>query len=308
MFAAIPFPIRPRRVCFDWRRTPVHWIPGEPTATHVVNALHLLLPPGERWFIDVFREALPQVTEPGLRAAMKGFMGQEATHSVQHANVLDHLATHGLDAQPFVDRLDRVFAGPLGRRPPGGRKILRPEWLRIRLAVIAAIEHYTAVLGNWILDADDFDKAGADPAMLDLLRWHGAEEVEHRAVAYDVFRCLGGRGPLRYARRLVGFAIATGLLLWFWFQGAAYLMHTDPQNPGGKYLLTDHNRAVRKGLLPSWRLLGTAVPRYLRPHYHPDHEGPVEPALAYLAARRDDRIRSVSPVPRRTGPEPEPGG
>jgi predicted metal-dependent hydrolase len=162
---------------------------------------------------------------------------------------------------------------------------LRSEWLRIRLAVIAAIEHYTAVLGDWILNARAFERARADPAMLDLLRWHGAEEVEHRSVAYNVFQHLGGRGLGRYARRIVGFAIATMMLSWFWFWGAAFLMDADPQRPGRKYLLPDHNRAVRKGLLPSWRLIIASIPRYLRPRFHPDGEGSVESALTYLTAR-----------------------
>ncbi|WP_261994278.1 metal-dependent hydrolase, partial [Streptomyces sp. t39] len=45
-------------------------------------------------------------------------------------------------------------------------------------------------LGDWVLNADGLDRAGADPVMLDLLRWHGAEEVEHRSVAYDLLRHL----------------------------------------------------------------------------------------------------------------------
>ncbi|MQY28129.1 metal-dependent hydrolase [Nocardia aurantia] len=286
MFKPDPRRLKPRRTTFDWNHTPLYWIPGEPTATHVVNALHLLLPPGERWFIDVFREALPLVRDADLEALMKGFMGQEGTHSVQHAVVLDRLAEAGLDSRPFVDRLEQVFQGPLGHHRPRWLPIPRREWLRLRLSVIAAIEHYTAVLGDWILGARAFEQAGADPTMLDLLRWHGAEEVEHRAVAYDVFRHLGGRGPARYARRVAGFAIATPMLLWFWFWGAAYLMDADPQRPGGKYLVSDHNRAVRKGLLPSWRRLGAAVPRYLHPGFHPDREGSMESALTYLADRQ----------------------
>ncbi|WP_231387099.1 metal-dependent hydrolase [Nocardia sp. BMG111209] len=282
----MPRRLKPRRTTFDWDRTPMHWIPDEPTATHVVNALHLLLPPGERWFIDVFREALPLVRDAELEVLMKGFMGQEGTHSVQHAVVLDHLAEAGLDGRPFVDRLEQVFHGPLGHHPPRRLPIPGREWLRLRLAVIAAIEHYTAVLGDWILGAHAFERAGADPTMLDLLRWHGAEEVEHRAVAYDVFVHLGGRGPARYVRRVTGFAIATVLLLWFWFWGAAYLMDADPHRPGGKYLVSDHNRAVRKGLLPSWGRLGAAIPRYLRPGFHPDQEGSMESALTYLAGRQ----------------------
>ncbi len=57
-----------------------------------------------------------------------------------------------------------------------------------RLAIIAAVEHITAFLGDWVLNADGLDRAGIHPTMLDLLRWHGAEEVEHRSVAYDVMR------------------------------------------------------------------------------------------------------------------------
>ncbi len=38
------------------------------------------------------------------------------------------------------------------------------------------------------LDSKSWDKA--DPAMADLFRWHLAEEVEHRCVAYDLFEHL----------------------------------------------------------------------------------------------------------------------
>src|SRR5579872_5462491 len=48
----------------------------------------------------------------------------------------------------------------------------------------------------------DRDYAGADPVMLDLLRWHGAEEVEHRALVYDVYQDLSGSYALRCAAML----------------------------------------------------------------------------------------------------------
>ena len=58
-----------------------------------------------------------------------------------------------------------------------------------RLWLIAAIEHYTAVLGDFSLNCawDDHD---ADPTIVDLFRWHGSEEVEHRMVAHDVAHLL----------------------------------------------------------------------------------------------------------------------
>ena len=275
--------IAPRRVAFDWTRTPLHWIPDEPTATHVINVLHLLLPAGERWFVKVFKEGLPLVRDPELLADVKGFMGQEATHSVQHAHVLDHLAAQRLDTADFTRYVDFLFERLLGERPPLGAPLPEREWLRFRLAVVAAIEQFTAVLGDWILAAEALDRAGADETMLDLLRWHGAEEVEHRAVAYDMFRHCGGHGLPRYARRVAGMAVTAPVMLYLWAWGTAYLIRHDPQLAGRfRYSLAEHNRAVRKGLLPTWRSLGAAVPRYLRRSYHPSREGSLSRAVEYL--------------------------
>ncbi|MGW6748693.1 metal-dependent hydrolase [Streptomyces sp. NPDC055006] len=278
------YAITPRRVSFDWETTPLHWIPDEPTATHVINVLHLLLPAGERWFVKVFKEGLPLVDDPELLADVKGFMGQEATHSVQHAYVLDHLAAQRLDTGDFTKHVDFLFEKLLGERPPLGAPISTQEWLRFRLSVVAAIEQFTAVLGDWVLHAEGLDAAGTDEVMLDLLRWHGAEEVEHRAVAFDMYQHCGGEGLPRYARRLAGMAVTAPVMLYLWAWGAAYLIRRDPQLAGRmRYSPAEHNRAVRKGLLPSWRELGAAIPRYLRRSYHPSQEGSLRKAVEYLA-------------------------
>ncbi|MGW6139007.1 metal-dependent hydrolase [Streptomyces sp. NPDC055140] len=278
------YAITPRRVSFDWETTPLHWIPDEPTATHVINVLHLLLPAGERWFVKVFKEGLPLVDDPELLGDVKGFMGQEATHSVQHAYVLDHLAAQRLDTGDFTKYVDFLFEKLLGERPPLGAPVSTQEWLRFRLSVVAAIEQFTAVLGNWVLHAEGLDAAGTDEVMLDLLRWHGAEEVEHRVVAFDMYQHCGGEGLPRYARRLAGMAVTAPVMLYLWAWGAAYLIRHDPQLAGRmRYSLAEHNRAVRKGLLPSWRELGAAIPRYLRRSYHPSQEGSLRKAVEYLA-------------------------
>jgi predicted metal-dependent hydrolase len=277
-------PVVPRRVSFDWAETPLHWIPDEPTATHVINVLHLLLPTGERWFVEVFKEALPLVDDPVLLSDVKGFMGQEATHSVQHAHVLDHLAAQRLDTEAFTKYVDFLFEKLLGERPPFRVPIPTREWLRFRLSIIASIEQFTAVLGNWVLHAEGLDRADADKIMLDLLRWHGAEEVEHRAVAFDMYQHCGGKGPARYARRIEGMAVTAPVLLWLWVWGTAYLIRHDPQLAGWlRYSLREHNRAVAKGLLPTWREMGAAIPRYFRRSYHPSQEGSLRKAVDYLA-------------------------
>ncbi|MFB7273722.1 metal-dependent hydrolase [Streptomyces sp. NPDC056244] len=278
------YAIVPRRVSFDWHGTPLHWIPDDPTATHVINVLHLLLPAGERWFVKVFKEALPLVTDPELLKDVKGFMGQEATHSVQHSYVLDHLAEQRLNTDAYTRRVDYLFEKLLGEKPPWGIPFPAGRWLLYRLAFVAAIEQFTAVLGDWVLRAEGLDRAGSDKVMLDLLRWHGAEEVEHRAVAFDMYEHCGGPGALRYARRVGTMCVTAPVLLWLWSSGAAYLIRHDPQLAGRpRYSLREHNRAMGKGLLPTWRELGGAIPRYFRRSYHPSQEGSLRRAVDYLA-------------------------
>jgi uncharacterized protein len=219
--------IRARRVAFDWESTPLHWVPDDPQTTHTVNVLHLLLPAGERWFCQLFRQGLDSVGEDHeqLRSDVKGFIGQEAVHAQAHAAVLEHLDAQGLDARPYTRRIDTLFERVLADHPIGERAWLRPlarNWLIARLAITAAIEHFTCVLGSWIIeDSGELDRVGADPVMLDLLRWHGAEEVEHRCVAFDLFEHLA-HPSTRYVRRVVAMLGVFAVLVSCWVAGRAF--------------------------------------------------------------------------------------
>lgn len=265
--------LRPRDVRFDWSALPAHWIPGEPFATHMFNVMHLLLPEGERWFVQVFKEALPLVTDERLREDVAGFIGQEAMHASAHQGAQDHLTQHGIDPAPYVRQLEWFFRERL-HRPDGGRR-----WLVARLAVIAAVEHMTAFLGHWVLNSPRLDEVKADSTMLDLLRWHGAEEVEHRAVAYDLFDHVDGR----FANRVAAMAVALPFLVWLWARGVRYLMAKDPRT-NQKARWRDLARAGRRGLLPSVPYLVVSILRYYKPGYHPSQEGSTSQAVAYLAS------------------------
>ena len=76
--------LQARNVEFDWSDLPMHWIPGDPFSTHVLNVLHLLLPAGEEWFVETFKEALPLIEDEKLREDVVGFIGQEAMHPNAH--------------------------------------------------------------------------------------------------------------------------------------------------------------------------------------------------------------------------------
>jgi uncharacterized protein len=95
-------------------------------------------------------------------------------------------------------------------------------------------------------------------------------------------------------------AVTAPVLLWLWAYGAAFLIRDD-RGPGSgpRYSPREHNRAVAKGLLPSWRALGAAVPRYLRRSYHPSQEGSLYLAAQYLAtspATRRAVVRAGRPA------------
>ncbi|SEM42776.1 Predicted metal-dependent hydrolase [Streptacidiphilus jiangxiensis] len=275
-------PLQARRVSFDWTRTPLHWVPDDPFATHMINVLHLLLPAGERWFVDVYKQALPLVRDARLREDMIGFIGQEAVHSQAHSTVLDHMIAQGLDPSPYTAQMDWFFEHLLGDHtaPPAATA----WWLKERVAIIAAIEHFTAVLGKWVLEARGFERFGADPVMVDLLRWHGAEEVEHRSVAFDVYQHVDGR----YGRRMRAMTTVFPTMFWLWVRGVKFFIANDPQlTPAQRKALEpkikDWVRAAKAELVPSPKEIFTAVPRFMRKRYHPTQEGSTAKALAYLA-------------------------
>lgn len=273
--------LEPRDVRFDWSGLPLRWIPGEPVASHVINVLHLLLPAGERWFAATFQRALPLIRDDALREDVIGFIGQEAIHAEAHQGVLDYFRAHGLDPAPYVRQIEWLLGRILGEQP-GMTAAQQREQLIEHVAVVAAIEHFTAFLGHWILNADALDRAGAHPVMLDLLRWHGAEEVEHRNVAFDLLVHL----DRRYVRRVRALALTGPVLVWLWARGARFLVSADPElgQPKTKVSWRVCIAAGRRGVLPGLPQAGRSAARYLRPGYHPSQEAGARQAIAYLGS------------------------
>ncbi|HZE40661.1 MAG TPA: metal-dependent hydrolase [Stackebrandtia sp.] len=272
--------LHPRDVQFDWETLPLHWIPGEPFATHTINVLHLLLPEGERWFVRTFTQALPLIRDDRLREDVRGFIGQETMHAEAHNEVVEHLNACGIDPGPYVRQVEWIFRDLLGDRA-GLSERARRRYLVERLAVIAAIEHFTAFLGHWVLNARELDAAGADPDMLDLLRWHGSEEVEHRHVAFDVARHVHRSYPLRVRSAL---SVAY-MLIMLWWRGLRFFIEADPVLSQRKRArLRSFMRAAGRGLLPRIRHMVRWMLRYLRPGYHPSWDCSTPQAVAYLAS------------------------
>lgn len=280
-----------RKVRFDWSNLPLHWVPGDPFTTHMINVLHLLLPEGERHFIKAVLEASSLVDDPELEAAIKPFIQQESWHAWAHQVVLDTLADRGIDTAAYTDRLGRTLSIMLGDPPKFFPPPLQRWWLYRRLADVASLEHFTAVLGQWVLRNKGLEKAGADPVMLDLLRWHGAEEVEHRSLVFDVYQNVCGS----YFIRAFSMLMTAPLFVGWWIAGARHLL-TGDESTDVKWRWRDWRRAARKDLLPDpWNFLIAVPLRYMRPSHHPGPEADTQMALDYLAyspAARDAKERA----------------
>ncbi|MCH7313114.1 metal-dependent hydrolase [Acinetobacter sp. ANC 3882] len=282
-----------RPVKFDFTETPAHWIYGDAFSSHLINGINLILPIGELWFCRVYNKVLPHVTDPKLRADMKGFIGQEAIHSRAHSSAQKFLHQHGFNTKEFEARIDWLFGQLLGESPFGIKtlkiKQLEKIWLVTRVGIIAAIEHFTCILGQWSLDSRGWDKA--DPVMADLFRWHLAEEVEHRNVAYDLFERLCQTELGFYISRQALMAAVFPLVVYFLIDAGRFLAGQDP-DPAARTMArqsvirllwklekvgqkTDH--------VPTFSLLLHGTARWIAPRFHPETEGNTQQALDYLS-------------------------
>lgn len=190
-----------RNLDFDFSNVPHHWHGGRVSVGLLFDNLSTLFPLGERFFIRSVAHYREQIEDPQLAADAKAFTSQEAIHTREHENYNDMLRRRGHD----VDRMEQGIARLLAL--PG--LIHGPRAPAIRLAITVALEHWTAMLGHFVLE-DDSILDGADPQMAALWRWHAAEECEHKSVAIDVYRTAGADGE--NTRRLV--MLVTTLLFW----------------------------------------------------------------------------------------------
>lgn len=283
-----PTTLQPRKVRQNWQDTPLHWIPSQPFASQLINALHLFLPPGELMFCRVFNAALPYISDDKLRDDVKAFVRQEAMHARAHQNATqDYLQAHGINTDKVIHFVQwLVEKGPLSLQ--SSRKQSEKDRLLVMVGVIAAIEHMTCFIGQYLLDNTIWEENGADPVMLDLLKWHGAEEIEHRCVAFDLYQHLGGTYRSRYYLMLASLPFLMTLLV----VASIHIMRQDPLLARKRYrawtprFWWDWSGSIKTGYLPSMSWLIKQQLRYLNPSYHPVHEGNTEQALAYLAKSR----------------------
>ncbi len=253
-----------RKPTFRFDDVPRHWFYGSPVASHLVNGLNLIFPAGERFFIRSVRRYLDRIDDPALLAEVRAFIGQETRHGMEHERYFARLEEQGYAIRPFLEWYERMAYKVIEPLAP-------PE---LRLSTTVALEHFTAMLAERALN--DGLLENADPAMQDLLRWHACEELEHKAVAFEVLQ----RVNPSYALRIAGLAVGTSVLVLFWLAGAASLLRQEP--PGQRVRPGELGEVRRRNPLANGDL-ARAFLEYLKPGFHPDHKDNRSLASAWLA-------------------------
>jgi predicted metal-dependent hydrolase len=181
-------PVLPRNREYDIARSLGRdWFDNHPFKTAWFNAMSITFPLGEKFFIDSVRYFADQIDDPKLNEDIRGFCGQEGFHRREHQRYNESLCQQrGYSLQTMEGRLEKNIQR--------GYKFLSPLE---RLAATAALEHITAIMAESALSEDNPMINNADDAMQALWQWHAAEEMEHKAVAFDVYRAVGGTEKMR---------------------------------------------------------------------------------------------------------------
>jgi predicted metal-dependent hydrolase len=251
-----PRKVPTRRISFEesLRDLPRHFAAdGDLITSHVIAALSSVFPDGEDFFVRSVRRYRDRITDPELKRQVSGFIGQEAMHGREHRAFNDRLAELGYPTK----RIERMT-----RRMLTSRERIMSD--ASNLALTAALEHFTATLAELVLTDADVRRRMGDPAVRDLFVWHALEEAEHKAVAFDVYRAIGGTERMRIVTMK---GIRIGFIVFITLHVIASLLRD--------------RETYRRGVLwRSWRnfasssLMDVAIWRklrmYDRPGFHPD--------------------------------------
>ncbi|MGH3635423.1 metal-dependent hydrolase [Mycobacterium sp.] len=222
--------------------------------SHYVAGLSGSFPPGEEAFIRSVRRFADSITDPVLKKRVAGFIGQESMHGQEHRRLNEKLVAMGYpigwwDSETLKEKRIRFEKWLGGRR---------------HLALTAAAEHYTAVLAERILSSPEIQAIPGDAEVWNLLNWHALEELEHKSVAFDVYRAVGG--PER--TRITVMAVLIAAMIPLTAILVMIALARDPIARRHPLRLVREAYALYRG--PFFKGLIGELATYLRPGFHPD--------------------------------------
>ncbi len=192
--------IKPRNLIWDFSNVPRIWCKDNPELTHFLNTFSIIAPVFEDWAVPLMRKIVDEIDHPELKKEAKAFIGQEAHHSRAHKIFNEMLVEkHGYDLSAVESKLNKLMSW-VAKKP-----------IQMQMAILVAGEHFLANIGDWYINEDEI-KVGMDENGNRLLTWHLAEEIEHTAVAHDVYEYLYGKNISSHVMKCRAYSLVSVLL------------------------------------------------------------------------------------------------
>ncbi|HEY0975668.1 MAG TPA: metal-dependent hydrolase [Solimonas sp.] len=248
---------------------PKYWFDGDAFKTRFFDAMSILFPEGEKFFIACVRDYRDQITDPQLQAEVKDFIYQEGQHGMVHTQFNNRLKAQGIAVDHILAEQKHIMFNVFRKRLP---KVYT-------LGQTAAAEHMTALMAHGFFSNGMFEKA--DPRIRAMYAWHAVEEIEHKAVAFDVLQKVAKGGYWSRVLSMLQVSLTFPLHVFLimshmfkvdgipfrrragiWLRGLWWLY-----GPGGLY----------PRLLPAYLV-------YFKPGFHPWKHGDMETYQRWLSA------------------------
>jgi len=255
--APIDLSITPRELEVDFEkalRENPKWHSNDIVITQFFTGLQATFPEGERFFIDAARDVRDKHKEqlsPELIEQVQLFIQQEAYHGRTHDDWAKALIKLGFTRmKDFDDELRQLRINAKKDVPA-----------MVRLSITSAVEHYTASLAHLFLRKQEYID-GASTPFKHVFLYHALEEVEHKAVCFDLYQTAGGK----YFLRIFGLLVASLDIAYQARQRHIYLL-----KKSGEWTFKNRLKAFKF----VWGFDGIVmnlIPytlRYLNPNFHP---------------------------------------
>ncbi|NNG80823.1 metal-dependent hydrolase [Acinetobacter sp. ANC 5378] len=266
--AGASFPVR--RMNFDFNNVPEYWMNDSVGLTHFMTALSALFPAGEKFFIDSVRVVRnhPAIKEnQELQKEISAFIGQEAMHTQEHVGFNAAAQRYGHD----VDTLDKYTDTVIQTARKVFAFVGKPFGITqemVDLTATTALEHFTATIASQLLTNQNIQELMQDETMKTMWLWHAIEENEHKAVAYDVFEGVFGKGLKSYLLRTSSLVTAMTTLFFVQNYFLLRLLRQDQQlNFDSIKSIYEYAYSPSKGIITG---MGKEMLAYFKPGFHPN--------------------------------------
>ncbi|VAX45677.1 metal-dependent hydrolase [Acinetobacter calcoaceticus] len=267
--AGASFPVR--RMNFDFNDVPEYWMNGSAGLTHFMTALSALFPAGEKFFIDSVRTVRyhPSIKDDEtLQKEISAFIGQEAMHTQEHVNFNASAQKFGHD----VEALEKFTDTAIQTAIKTFVKIVKPFGMTkdmVDLTATTALEHFTATIASQLLVNTHIQELMTDETMSTMWYWHAIEENEHKAVAFDVYEGVFGKGVKAYALRTSSLVFAMTLIFLIQSSFVLRLLKQDKKlNLDELSVIYKYAYSPSKGIITG---MAKEMLAYFKPGFHPNH-------------------------------------